>query len=77
MHKAKTANMSNFWIFWSITLFIKKSGSGGQKNYYAQNATLKIASLYGALLPSLVYFLNYRPECLEVADFAVFCLLHS
>ncbi len=25
----------------------------------------------------VVYYLNSRPECPEVADFAVFCVIHS
>ena len=52
-----------------------------------QTMVLKSAALFtymdswakrcGSACYKMVYYLNYRPECPEVADFFCFCLIHS
>ena len=44
---------------------------------YAIGKKQQDLQLLDILVDKSVYLLNYRPECLEVANFAVFSLLHS
>ena len=72
LYGANTAKISNFWIFWLITLFIYHLFKIWQTLFWKMVSSGKKC----IDIQKGIFYLNFRPECPEVEDFAVF-LPHS